>query len=50
VLDAADYKAVLDYWDKLWEDLDNEQPELLREFLAICDSHVDYVWDLSLNQ
>jgi hypothetical protein len=50
VLDAADYKSVLNYWDMLWEDLDEEQPELLREFSAICDSHADYVWDLSLNQ
>jgi hypothetical protein len=50
VLDAVDYKAILNYWNKLWEDIEAEQPELLREFAAICNTHADYVWDLSLNQ
>lgn len=50
VFDGADYKSILKYWDMLWEDLDAKQPELLREFGAICDSHTDYVWDLSMNQ
>jgi hypothetical protein len=50
VLDAADYKAVLNYWNKLWEEVEAEQPELLREFGSICDTHADYVWDLSDSQ
>jgi len=50
VLDGADYKSMLKYWDKLWEDIEAEKPELVREFGAICDSHADHVWDLSLNQ
>jgi len=50
VLDAADYKSMLDYWEKLWADLEAEQPELLREFSSICDSHTDYIWDLSFSQ
>ncbi|MDH3291007.1 MAG: hypothetical protein OEO20_07455 [Gemmatimonadota bacterium] len=41
---------MLKYWDKLWEDIEAEKPELVREFGAICDSHADHVWDLSLNQ
>jgi hypothetical protein len=50
VFDAADYMSAINYWDKLWSDLDAEQPEMLREFGDICDSHVDYIWDLSANQ
>jgi hypothetical protein len=50
VLDAADYKSMLDYWEKLWSDLEAEQPELLREFASICESHTDYVWDLSFGR
>ena len=48
VLDAADYKTILNYWNTVWQDIEAEQPELLREFGAICDSHQDYVWDLSV--
>jgi hypothetical protein len=50
VMDGPDYKSILKYWDMMWEDLDAKQPELLREFSNICDSHADYVWDLSANQ
>jgi hypothetical protein len=50
VLDAADCDAILDYWSTLWDSIEAEQPELLRTFSAICHSHTDYVWDLSLNQ
>ncbi len=50
VLDASDYKSMLAYWNKLWEDLEAEHPELLREFGSICHSHTDYIWDLSANQ
>lgn len=49
VLDAADHKSMLNYWNQLWEDIEAEQPELLREFASICDSHADYIWDLSTN-
>ncbi len=49
VLDAANYKAMLGYWNKLWEDIEAKQPELLREFSSICHSHTDYIWDLSPN-
>ena len=50
VLDAADYKAILNYWNKLWPEVEAEHPELLREFGSICDTHSDYVWDLSTSQ
>jgi hypothetical protein len=46
VLDGADHKALLDYWNGLDKSLSDAQPELAQRFLDICDSHTDYVWDL----
>jgi hypothetical protein len=50
VLDAASYKDILNYWNKLFEDIEAEHPELLRKYGEACVSHTDYIWDLSANQ
>jgi hypothetical protein len=50
VLDAAGYKEILNYWNKLFEDIGAEHPELLRKYGEACVSHADYIWDLSANQ
>ncbi len=50
VLDAASYKAILNYWNKLFEEIEAEHPQLLRQFGVACNSHADYIWDLSANQ
>lgn len=47
VMDAADHKAMLAYWNKLFGELEAEHPELARQFGEACLSHTDYVWDLT---
>ncbi len=49
VLDAASPKAALKHWAGLWGEFDKAQPEFARRFGEICDSHSDYIWDLSGN-
>lgn len=50
VYDGTDYGTVLNYWNQFWGDVDEESPELLAVFSEICDSHTDYVWDLTDSQ
>lgn len=49
VLDGADEKAVIQNWATLDADLDKASPALSRRFTSICESHSDYVWDMSGN-
>jgi hypothetical protein len=46
VLDGADHKSMLSYWNAFSQALEASQPELGRRFTEICQSHTDYVWDL----
>jgi len=49
VLDLADHKAAVNYWNGLAASLAKAQPELSRRFGEICSSHSDYIWDLGDN-
>lgn len=46
VLDGADHKSLLGYWNAFDQALEEANPALSRRFTAICDSHSDYVWDI----
>lgn len=46
VLDGADHKSVLGYWNAFDRALEEAQPELSRRFTDICHAHTDYIWDL----
>jgi len=49
VVDGADDKALEKNWASLDEALDKASPALSRRFTEICESHTDYIWDLSGN-
>jgi len=46
VLDGADHKSMLGYWNAFDQALEAAQPELSRRFTDICHSHTDYIWDI----
>jgi len=46
VIDATDHKSVLAYWNAFDAALSEANPALFQRFIAICDSHSDYIWDL----
>jgi hypothetical protein len=49
VVDAASEAAALKHWADLQGALNKAAPEFTRRFGNICNSHSDYVWDLSAN-
>jgi hypothetical protein len=46
VIDGADHKSLLNYWNAFDKALFDAQPELAQRFFDICDSHTDYIWDV----
>ena len=49
VVDGKDEKALLKNWATLQDDFEKASPDLARRLTDICDSHVDYIWDLTGN-
>jgi hypothetical protein len=49
VIDGKDEKALLKNWATLNDDFEKASPDLARRLTDICDSHVDYIWDLTGN-
>lgn len=49
VLDGASDKALLKYWAEMWPAVEKASPAGARRLGAICDSHTDYLWEMSAN-
>jgi hypothetical protein len=47
VADGADVKALVHNWASLQAELEKANPDLARRFTEICDSHSDYIWEIT---
>jgi hypothetical protein len=47
VTDSNDHKSAMKLWSTLVGAIRKEQPELFARFGEICDSHSDYIWDMT---
>jgi hypothetical protein len=46
VIDSADHKSALGYWNAFDQALNDAHPELSQRFTDICPAHTDYIWDV----
>lgn len=49
VVDGASVKALMQNWGSLHDEWEKAHPELSRRFTEICDSHSDYIWEITTN-
>jgi hypothetical protein len=47
VADGASVKALLQHWSSLHDEFVKANPDLARRFTEICDSHSDYIWEIT---
>ena len=47
VVDGASAKALLQHWGTLPGDMQKADPDMSRRFYEICNSHSDYIWEIS---
>jgi len=49
VLDGPTVKALIQNWSSLQDALEKANPDVSRRFTQICDSHTDYIWEITQN-
>jgi hypothetical protein len=47
VVDGASVKELIHNWASLQGDLEKASPDLSRRFTEICNSHSDYIWEIT---
>jgi len=47
VVDGTSPKALLQHWGSLQGELQKASPDMSNRFTEICDSHSDYIWEIS---
>jgi hypothetical protein len=47
VMDGASVKALMQHWSSLHDEFEKANPDLSRRFYQICDSHSDYIWEIT---
>ena len=50
IFDGLDHKTILNGRDMIISELSSEAAEAMGEFSAICDEHVDYMWNILMSR